>query len=338
MKLSAARAREYLSRRISPSESYEDLMTFPRFLEIETVNACNARCPMCTIEDWQRHTPTMKDDLFSKIADEVIAHRDVVKRVSLYRDGEPLLDKKMPDRIAYLKDGGIATTTLSTNVSLLDEEKSRRLLEAGLDMIILSIDSLQKDVFEMIRRRLKFEEVLANAHRFIELRNRLRPETTIFMRMIRQEANIDEWPGYEAYWRPHLAAHDRLYYHNIFNWGGQLEGFRPIARSYEPGLPCVALWSLMVIFGDGRVPLCNVDYNDQYPTGNVAEQSISEIWRSKIMAARRRAHLDGRKGNINICANCNVWDESETVADPVSPDYGGKPLMPDVAAGQGPMI
>ncbi len=44
-------AREYLQRRISPQESYEDLLNFPRFIEIETVNACNARCPMCTIDD-----------------------------------------------------------------------------------------------------------------------------------------------------------------------------------------------------------------------------------------------------------------------------------------------
>ena len=83
--------KEYLQRRISPNESYDDLLSFPRFIEIETVNACNARCPMCTIDDWQRNTPTMKDDLFRRIADEIIDHRHEVNRVSLYRDGEPLL-------------------------------------------------------------------------------------------------------------------------------------------------------------------------------------------------------------------------------------------------------
>jgi MoaA/NifB/PqqE/SkfB family radical SAM enzyme len=116
---------EYLQRRINPQESYDDLLSFPRFIEIETVNACNARCPMCTIADWQRKSPTMKDDLFRRIADEIIEHRDEVIRVSLYRDGEPLLDKKLPDRIAYLKDGGINATSISTNVSLLNEERAR---------------------------------------------------------------------------------------------------------------------------------------------------------------------------------------------------------------------
>ncbi len=314
-------AREYLQRRISPQESYEDLLNFPRFIEIETVNACNARCPMCTIDDWQRNTPTMKDDLFHRIADEIIDHRDEVNRVSLYRDGEPLLDKKLPERIAYLKQGGVNVTSISTNVSLLDESRSRALLDAGLDMIILSIDSLQKEIFEGIRVRLDFDEVLANAIRFIELRNKIRPQTRIYMRMIRQPENLDEWPSYEAFWRPKLADNDRLYYHNLFNWGGQLDGFEAIAPSFEPNLPCVALWSLLVIFGNGDVPLCNVDYNNKYPTGNILENSIGELWRSKVMNERREAHLSDKKSCISLCKNCNVWDEGQITNETISPDY-----------------
>jgi radical SAM protein with 4Fe4S-binding SPASM domain len=314
-------AREYLQRRISPQESYEDLLNFPRFIEIETVNACNARCPMCTIDDWQRNTPTMKDDLFHRIADEIIDHRDEVNRVSLYRDGEPLLDKKLPERIAYLKQGGVNVTSISTNVSLLDESRSRALLDAGLDMIILSIDSLQKEIFEGIRVRLDFDEVLANAIRFIELRNKIRPQTRIYMRMIRQPENLDEWPSYEAFWRPKLADNDRLYYHNLFNWGGQLDGFEAIAPSFEPNLPCVALWSLLVIFGNGDVPLCNVDYNNKYPTGNILENSIGELWRSKVMNERREAHLSDKKSCISLCKNCNVWNEGQITNETISPDY-----------------
>ena len=321
MHLDTDRAIEYLNRRISPDESYEQLLSFPRYLEIETVNACNARCPMCTIEDWQRNTPTMKDDLFKHVADEIIDHSDEVIRVSLYRDGEPLLDKKLPNRVAYLKDGGVNATTISTNVSLLTEERSRALLEAGLDMIILSVDSLDKEVFENIRRRLKFEEVLENALKFIELRDQIRPQTRIYMRMIRQEGNLDEWPSYEAYWRPKLSDNDRLYYHNIFNWGGQLQGFKSVEGSYEPGLPCVALWSLLVIFGDGRVPLCNVDFNNVYPIGSVLEHSIEELWKSKVMNDLREQHLTGKKSCISICENCNVWDEGQITNDSISPKY-----------------
>src|SRR3990167_4872662 len=119
-----AKAQEYLVRRVSPRERYEDLLRFPRYLEIETVNVCNARCPMCTIGDWERGAQPMSDELFDKIAKEVIAHAHELKRVSLYRDGEPLIDKKLGRRVAMLKQGGVKQVAISTNVSLLNEARA----------------------------------------------------------------------------------------------------------------------------------------------------------------------------------------------------------------------
>jgi MoaA/NifB/PqqE/SkfB family radical SAM enzyme len=316
----AGNLEDYLIRRIRPGQTFQDLNDFPAYFEIETVNACNARCPMCTIEDWHRHTPTMKDALFDKIAGELGDNADKVKRVSLYRDGEPLLDKKLPQRIRTLKQRGIRQVAISTNVSLLDAERASAILEAGIDLVILSIDSLDKDVFEAIRVRLDHGEVMANALRFIALRDRIRPSTQIWVRMIRQQSNYDEWPRFEAFWRAKLAAHDRVNYHNLHNWGSQLQGFQAVSVSSEPKLPCVALWSLMVIFADGRVPLCNVDYDDKFPLGNVASHSIAEVWRGPALASRRLCHMAGDKGAIAICGDCNVWDEPPDLAH-VAPDF-----------------
>jgi radical SAM protein with 4Fe4S-binding SPASM domain len=295
-------AQEYLSRRISPEETYADLLEFPRYFEIETINACNARCPMCTIDDWTRKTPPIKEELFEKIASELIAHKNQVKRVSLYRDGEPLLDKKLSARVRRLKEGGIRKVSISTNVSFLTEKTSCDLLEAGLDEILLSIDSLDKSVFEAIRVRLKFEEVLENALRFIELRNRIRPQTTVIMRMIRQESNKDEWPAYRDYWTPRLASHDRVYYSDVHNWGGQLQNFVPVTESLQRSMPCVALWSLFIIFANGDVPMCSVDYNNKYPLGDVRDHSIKEVWQSRVAQERRDNHLAGNRKCYSICS------------------------------------
>ena len=301
---------EYLTRRIAPGRKFDDLLRFPPYLEIETVNACNARCPMCTIADWERGHKPMTDKLYKKIAEEVVQHADDLTRVSLYRDGEPLIDKKLADRVAVLKEGGIKNVSIATNVSLLTESKSRDLLEAGLDTVIMSIDSLNKEVFEAIRVRLVMEEVLENALKFIELRDQIRPATRIWMRMIRQPSNKDEWPSYNDYWSQRMSAQDRIYYHNIFNWGGQLADYQPFAKTFEPNLPCVALWSLLVIFCNGDVPLCNIDFNNKYPTGSVVTNSIEELWQSKVLAERREWHMAGEKSRISLCKNCNVWDES----------------------------
>jgi len=313
----------YLNRRIDSKSSFQGLLKFPKFIEIETVNACNARCPMCTINDWERNYPVMRDNVFNKISDEIIEKKELVKRVSLYRDGEPLIDKKMPQRINKFFENGIKETSIATNVSLLNEKRSKDILEAGLGMVIMSIDSLQKEVFEKIRVRLKFEEVRDNAIKFLELRDKINPNCRVWIRMIRQESNYNEWDNYYNFWRRYTSEVDRVYYHNIFNWGGQLDNYKSIEKSFEPNLPCVALWSLMVFFANGDVPLCNVDYNNKYPTGNIMKSSIEELWKSKIMNERRKLHLNGKKKDISICANCNVWDEAKG-EELISSEYADK--------------
>ena len=101
------------------------------------------------------------------------------------------------------------------------------------------------------------------------------------------------------------------------------DNYKGIEKSFEPNLPCVALWSLMVFFANGDVPLCNVDYNNKYPTGSVMKNSIKELWKSKIMNARRKLHLGGNKKDISICANCNVWDEAKG-EELISPEFAEK--------------
>lgn len=313
----------YLIKRIDNKKSILNLLEFPNYVEIETVNACNARCPMCTINDWERNYPIMRDEVFNKISDELIENKKHLKRVSLYRDGEPLIDKKLPQRINKFFEAGIKNTSIASNVSLLNEKKSKDILNAGLGLIIMSIDSLNKEVFENIRVRLKFEEVIENAKNFFKLRDKINPNCRIWVRMIRQKENENEWPDYYKFWKQYASDNDRIYYHNIFNWGGQLDNFKALDSSYEPNLPCVALWSLMVFFANGDVPLCNVDYNNKFPTGNVMKDSIKNIWNSKILNERRKLHMSLEKSKISLCTNCNVWDEAKG-EELVSPDFAEK--------------
>lgn len=312
---------KYLIRRIDKNSSIKNILEFPKYVEIETVNACNARCPMCTINDWERNYPVMKDDVFNKISDELIEYKEYLKRVSLYRDGEPLIDKKLAKRINKFFQAGIENTSIATNVSLLNEKRSRDLLEAGLGMIIFSIDSLDKKTFENIRVRLNFEEVRDNAIKFLQLRDQINPKCRVWIRMIKQEENKDEWDNYYDFWTKYTSDVDRVYFHNIFNWGGQLDNYKSISQSFEPNLPCVALWSLMVFFANGDVPLCNVDYNNKFSTGNVMKTSIKDLWSSKIMNSRRKLHLDGNKKDISLCTNCNVWDEVKGAEELISSEY-----------------
>ena len=117
---------------------------FPKYFEIETIRGCNARCRMCTIAEWDDKNSIMSDELFSKISEEMKPHAKWIQTVCLSRNGEPLLDKKLPEKIRKLKNCGINYVTFSTNASLLDEKTSIALIESGLDDIRFSIDGTTK--------------------------------------------------------------------------------------------------------------------------------------------------------------------------------------------------
>lgn len=295
--------KDYILHRVG--EPVEKLVQFPRYFEIETVNACNASCPMCTIADWDRKSGLMSDEMFEKIAHEICNHKEV-KRVHLYRDGEPLLDKKLSLKIRRLKAGGVKKVGISTNVALLDNKRARSLLEAGIDEVILSVDSLKKETYESIRVGLSFDEVMNNATNFILMRNALKSSCQIWVRMIRQEGNKDEWESYERYWKGFLKETDRVDFRNLHNWGMQLTSMQSLTTQ-DTEKPCIALWSLMVIFADGTVPRCNVDYNMKHPVGNVKQSSIQELWQSEIQTRIREDHLNSNR--TGICKGCNVWAE-----------------------------
>ena len=123
---------------------------------------------------------------------------------------------------------------------------------------------------------------------------------------------MDEFDAYKTFWEGQESYNsklDRIYYHNVFDWGGQLDGFKAVSNNTERWLPCVALWSLMPIFANGDVPMCNVDFNGTHKVGNVVNSSIKEIWCGEDLANIRELHLQGAKSSINMCKDCNVWEE-----------------------------
>ncbi len=252
----------------------------------------------------------MKDDLFEKIAKELEEHASEVRRIHLYRDGEPLLDKKLPVRIKRLKDAGIREVGISTNAELLDEKRAKRILEAGIDEIIVSIDSIHEAVYSKLRVGLDWLTVFMQSKMLFYWRNRWNPRCRIRIRMIRQECNLEEWTSgeFQRQWQMYVQPHDSIEYREIHNWGGQLNE-KHIYRG-ETQRPCLALWSLCCIFADGTMPLCNVDYNAKYPVGNVGASSIAALWQSSEQNKRRMKHWHGLRAAIPPCTHCTVWSEN----------------------------
>ena len=300
-----------LAERIEVPE-LKDALKFPRFFQIETTRLCNARCPFCAIDQWDKSVPMMADVLWEKVAAELIEWKDWIRFVDLQRAGEPLLDKKIYTRVRLLKEGGIKHIAISTNASGLNERNARALLEAGVDEVMLSIDAVEKEAYEASRVGLNFEQVMANIRRYFRLRDEIRPQSLIRVRAVctfdpdKEPQAVRAW---EDFWGPLRRPHDRIYMKRMHSWGNQvtLDG----APSADDVVlhPCIIPWSTMHITAMGRVALCPHDYDGKADLGDINKHSIATVWRASKLVEVRRLHATGNREAIDFCRGCRTFDE-----------------------------
>ena len=75
----------------------------PDHVQIQTITGCNARCIFCPNNKTRKKIRTgirMDWDLYRSIVDQCVELN--VRRYSVYLMNEPMLDKELPERIAYI--------------------------------------------------------------------------------------------------------------------------------------------------------------------------------------------------------------------------------------------
>src|SRR5580658_1790699 len=119
-------------------------LPLPMGMFIEPTNVCNFKCRFCP-ESFSDYNETvggraqMDFSLFEKIVREIKA-LGRVKVIRFYMLGEPLLHPELPRMIRLAADEGVTERTeLTTNATALTAEKSRQLLQSGLDYLRVSI-------------------------------------------------------------------------------------------------------------------------------------------------------------------------------------------------------
>ena len=279
---------------------------FPLMVAAENTNICNARCVMCPYVTMGRRKGFMDMAIYRKVVDECAGHEGVELRLSGF--GEPLLDKNLFERIVYAKEKGIEKVQLTTNASLLDDEMSRRILDSGLDEMMLSVDGYDKESYERIRAGLHFERVYENVKRFNKLRGkRARPKTIasiiLFNDCIKHRKDIIKlWGDYV----------DRLFIKPPEDWAGEVSGYKEMVVSAGLHFPCPYIWTQFLITWDGVAALCCRDFcHIRLPIGSVVSSTIHDVWNGEKLRKFREA--DSRARTLAPCRGCsytpNWWGE-----------------------------
>ena len=115
----------------------------PIYVKIKVNYGCNLKCEMC--KHW-RESPISMDRFREIISD--LAQLGC-KKIH-FSGGEPMLRPQLPDLVEHATQLGMHVT-LTTNGTLIDKIKAKRLIEAGLRGVNVSIDSPIRKKYEKIR-------------------------------------------------------------------------------------------------------------------------------------------------------------------------------------------
>jgi radical SAM protein with 4Fe4S-binding SPASM domain len=270
----------------------------PLSLAIESTAKCNLFCPMCPRENMYFPPKDMELALFKKIIDEA---KNYLEFAVPYGVGEPLLNPAIFEMIRYCRQVGVPTG-ISTNATILTENASRKLIEAGLDYIIFAFDGATPGTFEKYRKGADFEKVRSNILQFLRVKREMQARIFCIIQMVRLKENQSEIPDLIRMWRVDGLDEIRIKKDEVHNEGSAIpgdNGDRPPLRH-----PCYLLWrGPMYIHYDGTVyPCCYIYPNE--PIGNIKRSSLDEIWNSKKMVELRQAHIAGNLGRYKTCQNC----------------------------------
>lgn len=131
---------------------------------VEPTFRCNLECLMCPRFSSEDPSLDMSMETYRRIQESMVyAHT-----VDLTGWGEPTLHRNIYEMIRMAKEQG-CITTMTSNGTTLNEVNGRRLIEAGLDRLTISVDGIRPETYNAIRIGSSFERVTRNLERFSRL-------------------------------------------------------------------------------------------------------------------------------------------------------------------------
>ena len=163
--------------------------------EIDTTNICQLKCPLCHTGKGTIHRDqgVMDFDLFTKVVDQI---KSSCMWLTLYSWGEPFLNRRIHEYIEYAHNKNIATIISSNLNKPLTPKIAEQVIKSGLDVMIVSLDGVTQDVYEVYRVNGYLNHVLANLHLLDDMKRELGSKTPYiewqFIVMKQNEHQLDE--------------------------------------------------------------------------------------------------------------------------------------------------
>jgi len=298
----------------------------PLFVSVEPAAVCQLRCPECPVgqvktallterrpaspDKTQNRGGLMRREVWERVLREAASYAHTMQ---FYFQGEPLLNKDLPQMIREAHEAGLYTI-VSTNAQAMTSELAEELVRAGLSRIIVSMDGLTEQTYGAYRIGGSVEQCKAALGYLRAAKERLHGRTLIELQCLRLRTNEHEWSLFKRQYR--LFGADRLVFKTaqLYDYanGHPLMPTDPRYSRYIQGADglfhrrklrkgCFRVWSGVVVTADGDVLPCCYDKAHAHAYGNIMDMPLAELFTNDQAMAFRKAAMNEQP---QICKEC----------------------------------
>lgn len=300
---------------------------YPIHLDIGATSQCNYKCIHCFYNYLGHKNYYIKEERLLRLMKEI--GEAGVKSIYFASDGEPLLNKAVPNAIIEAKNNGV-DVALSTNGVLLTKDTSERVL-SKLSWVRISILAFSQDLYCKLHnvRIQDWKMLMKNIEDAVAIKLKNRYSVTIGAQMCLLPQNVKEVvllaKGLKNIGLNYLVIRpiSQNYYSTFKVERGLIKKNKQYLKEAE-GLStsdfivsvrwddeeekktyskCYGLPFISFISADGGCYACGCHLEEQdYCYGNIYEKSFAEIWQS-----------DQRKRVMNRVMENPEWDKCDVL-------------------------
>jgi radical SAM protein with 4Fe4S-binding SPASM domain len=309
------RFREY-RRLFEASGRGEVELDYPLDLSIETIDYCNYACPYCPRVVDRGDGTRIDEAAFKRIVDEFAEGTKGLGAIG-FDSGEPLLDKTLEDKIAYIDKLGICDIIITTNAVYLTPDRSRKLIAAGVTKLHISLDANTQETYDKTRGG-NLASVERNVREFMRIREEMNSLLPIVRcSFVKSELNMHEIDGFAEKWAPIV---DYVEFQDCIDHSRLDTLYEYDAEPFWCHYP----FQSVTLNARGDIRPCCSFYNKHLVYGRVADgDTVGSVFNGEKQKELRRQFREKRDFDT-VCKNCRV-------APPASLGIKPQPLLRPVA-------
>ena len=256
----------------------------------------------------------MNMEVFRKILDKLSP--DLI-HLTLYFQGEPMLNPHFTEMVQMARCQKIFVAT-STNGHYLNAENVDKIIKSDLSQLVISLDGLDQQTYELYRVKGDFQTVVEGIQRLVAARESAKSSSPVIeLQFIVMRHNEHQVNKVKEFAREIGVDKLSLKSAQVYNFNEESsiiptlkdksrykqmpDGSWVIAKQIRNR--CRRIWSSIIVTWDGKVVPCCYDKNADHQTGNLLEESLNTIWKNQLYTSFRKKVLSSRT-EIDICRNC----------------------------------